>query len=219
MSLTGTYNPATNGTTVTISGEPAGSLVIYQREVGDPRARATIVDTNPTYDGGTWQTTTYRTSNGTSEYYAFIDGDREATVQVTATLTACWLISIQDSDTNMTVRPVRDRSDSWRERRRRGWTGDVIGSTRTVGVADVSMSARSGRVDLYAISDSEMAALDQLLSQGFVVFRPMDRVKIPGGLWLVMNTRDRPNPGQGGRMEVEWTLTWFAGERERLPDE
>lgn len=221
--ISGSYNPATNKVTLTITGAPAGDLIVYKQDQGtidNDSPRAVIVDQR-TYNGSSATVVDHMPAAKTITYYAFVDGVRQdtATIDVAAQFTGVWLMSLSDPDAGRRINVVRDDRNTWRHRERRGWTGDVVGTTRTVGVSDVAMSGRTGYMEIFCTSDSELAAVDQIIRQGIVCVRACTPVSYPAGYLLIDRYQERLRPQGGGRLEVDWVHTWPAGFRDKLPDE
>ena len=153
VTISGTYNPTNNSVALTVTGGPSGTLVVYKQstsEADDDSPRVVIVDTVPGYTGGT-SVTDWLPENKSLTYHAYVDDvpNGSTVVDVPASgFTGVWMMSLTDPTRRTQVKVARERRDSWRARERRGWTGDVIGETRTVGVTDVAMSGRRGRFDV-----------------------------------------------------------------------
>lgn len=224
MTISGTYNPTNNSVALTVTDGPAGTLVVYVQSTvnveDSPRVR--VVDTVPGYTGGPTSVTDWLPANKSLTYHAYVDdvANGSTAVDVPASgFTGVWMMSLTDPTRRAQVKVARERRDSWRARDRRGWTGDVIGETRTVGVTDVAMSGRRGRFDVITETDTEHDLVDSILRAGIVCVRACSPGRYPAGYLLIDRMTDVPNVGPGGRYEVDWIHTWPAGYRDRLPDE
>ena len=153
MTISGTYNPTNNSVALTVTGGPSGTLVVYKQSTSllvDDSPRVVVVDTVPGYSGSA-NVTDWLPPNKNITYSRLrrrrgerVRRRRHALVG----FTGVWLMHLSDPAIRLQVKIARERRDSWRARERRGWTGDVIGETRTVGVSDVAMSGRRGRFDI-----------------------------------------------------------------------
>lgn len=217
-----TYDPATNQTVITSTGLPSGEVVVYSQtaSVDDDEPRARRVTTIPDFPGGNLTAVDYLTPGKTMTYFVYVNDVRRDVTQdidIGSQQTGCWLLSLDGAQSRQ-IKIARERRDSWRSRRRRGWVGNVIGTTRTVGVTDVRMGGRELSLDIICDTDQELAAVDQILRQGVVCIRTPIPGTLPGGFMLIDRYRDVPSPRGGGRIQVDMLHTWPPGFRDSLPD-
>lgn len=214
------YTPATNRVRLSVTGGPAGTLVVYRDDPDDRGGPVKVVRETlggRPHDGVQTTVDDWEAPDGTHLYRAQINGADAGQVSVDVDLDRCHLISLSDPATSVHGVLVDARS-RWRGLERRGAVLDLIGQRRSVGVVDVSMGGRSGQASILVDGGPAQQQLYDLLEQGVVCFRGTQRTLHPGGYWLIERVSYEAVSAdhKQARAVVDWRLTWPAGTRDSL---